>query len=234
MHLSSVIDIHIELSSEEVWRCLGPSGAAQQGLADDVSGAAEEASSLCTARGSVRTLAVTGREAGRVVFEGGIVIEGRLLPHLFEGADGGVFLLATAGPGIEGRVRELFAADDPVAAIVMDAAGSAAARNAFAQLVAMAATSLHTQRFQMGPCVKPGTGVWDIEGQRALFRVAPAAEVGVRLLDSLLMEPQKSQSGVIPFGQSLRVLHDPEASPCRSCSARRCPMRREVYKGPVA
>ena len=105
--------------------------------------------------------------------------------------------------------------------------------NAFAQLVALIATDLHSQGQRIGPCVKPGTDPWNIEGQRALFRVAPAAGVGVRLLDSLLMAPQKSQSGVVPFGRSLRLLDDPGGSPCRNCSARRCPMRQVDYIGPV-
>jgi hypothetical protein len=154
-----------------------------------------------------------------------------MLPHIFDGATGGVFLLATAGPGTEQRTVELLANDDPVQAFIMDAAGSAAAMNLFGQVVQLLMETLHGAGLRAGPCVKPGTDAWSIEGQRAVFNAIPGPHAGVRLLDSLLMSPQKSQSGLIPFGESLRVVHSPGASPCRTCSAPRCPMRVEAYSG---
>lgn len=226
-------DQKVELSPDDIWRCLGPAGGARAGLEAEVAEAALEAARLSAPRAAARSLGVVDKARAAVRFEGGVEITGRMLPHLFEGAQGGVFLLATAGPGIEGRVTELFGEGDAVRAIVLDAAGSAAAMSVFSELVERVNTALHGAGLRAGPCARPGTDAWPIEGQRALFSALPAVRTGVELLDSLLMRPQKSQSGVVPFGRELRVVHDPGASPCRSCTARRCPMRVEQYAGPV-
>ena len=224
-------DLTVRLTPEEVWRCLGPSGSAKDSLAGEVSDVAAEASGLCAPSAVARSLQITGIRRGTVAFEARIEATGRMLPHIFDGAAGGVFLVATAGGEIERRTGALFAQGDPVRAIIMDAAGSAAAMNVFSQLVERVVGSLRAAGLKVGPCAKPGTDAWDIEGQRAVFKAVPADMAGVRLLDSLLMSPQKSQSGLVPFGETLRVVFDPGASPCRVCSASRCPMRVEAYAG---
>ena len=58
-----------------------------------------------------------------------------------------------------------------------------------------------------------------------------AEKIGVALLDSLLMTPQKTQSRMIPFGRKLRLVNDPNEAPCRTCRVGRCPMRIEEYAG---
>lgn len=226
-----ITDLTVRLTPEEVWRCLGPAGSAKESLAGDVADATAEASALCAPVAAARSLPVTGVGRGKVTFGAGLEATGRMLPHIFDGATGGVFLLATAGPGTERRTGELFELGDPVRAIIMDAAGSAAAMNIFSQLVERVVEALRAAGLRAGPCAKPGTDAWSIEGQRAVFKAVPAEMAGVRLLDSLLMSPQKSQSGLIPFGESLRVVYDPGASPCRTCSAPRCPMRVEAHTG---
>ena len=62
------------------------------------------------------------------------------------------------------------------------------------------------------PSVVPGNEYWDLEGQRAIFDALPADRIGVRLLESLQMDPQKSQSALVPFGEALRILDDPGRS----------------------
>lgn len=222
-------ELAVELAADEVWRCLGPAGRAREPLADEVAHAVAEATRIGSPRAATRTLQMVQVGRGRVAFEDGIAIEGSLLPHLFEGADGAVFLLATAGPEIGQRVTELFAADRAVEAFVLDAAGSAVAMNAGTRMVAALADGLSGAGYRVGRCLVPGNEYWSLEGQRAIFQAVAADEIGVRLLGSLLMDPQKSQSSIIPFGRELRVLDDPSEAPCRRCKAVRCPMRLEEY-----
>ena len=72
-----------------------------------------------------------------------------------------------------------------------------------------------------------------MEGQRSMFDVLRAGDIGVTLLDSMMMSPQKSQSQMIPFGRELHLVNDPDSAPCRTCRAQRCPMRIEAYAGPL-
>ncbi|MBI4305922.1 MAG: hypothetical protein HY678_06340 [Chloroflexi bacterium] len=221
------------INPDDVWRCLGPAGGAKEKLVDAVAWATAQASELACPQAVAVSLPVVGSGRGRVQFGGGPQIAGRLVSHLFDGAIGGVFTIATAGPGIERRVASLFAEGEALQAFVLDAAGSAMAMAVFADVAAGIGKELEVHSNRVGPCLKPGTDAWALEGQRAIFDVVPAASIGVRLMDSLLMNPQKTQSGVIPFGPNLRIINDPGASPCRTCSAPRCPMRVEAFQGPT-
>lgn len=226
-------DIPLDLTTEDVWRCLGPGQASRAALSQEVETATTAAVRLAAPAAVSASLFFEGARRGIARFDSDAVLEGRMLGHLLEGAEGAVFLIATAGPDIERRVSELFAADETLAAFVLDAAGSAAAMAVFSSVVATIGEGLARDGRRIGPCLKPGTDAWGIEGQRPIFSVLPAHEIGVRLLDSLLMHPQKTQSGIIPYGRELRIVDEPGSSPCRRCSAARCPMRIEPCAGPV-
>ncbi len=226
----TVTRVDVELAPDDVWRCLGPAGGARAQLADDIEWAVSEAAELAEPASVTRELVVGAMGRGVVDFDGGFSVRGRMLPHLLEGAQGAVFLIATAGAEIGHRVSELFAADKPVEAIVLDAAGSAIAMNVQSHTVTGIAEERKQDGFLVGPCLVPGNEYWDLEGQRAIFDALPAHKIGVRLLDSLQMDPQKSQSALIPFGAALRILDDPASSPCSKCKAMRCPMRLEPYE----
>lgn len=227
-------NIPLDLTADDVWRCLGPDQRSRAALAGEVENAVAEAVRLAAPAAVSTPLGLKGARRGVARFENATVLEGRMLPHLLEGAEGAVFLIATAGPGIEQKVRELFASDDALGAFVLDAAGSATAMAVFSGVASSICQELAAEGQRIGPCLKPGTDAWTIEGQRPIFDNLPASEIGVRLLDSLLMHPQKTQSGIIPYGKSLRIVDDPDSSPCARCSAARCPMRREDYVGPLA
>ncbi len=226
-----ICDAPAEMAPDDVWRCLGPAGGAKGGLAEEVEDAAREAMRLGSPRVCARSLGVVEAARRRVLFEDGVATEGRMLPHLFEGARGGVFLLATAGPALERRVAELFAEGSEVEAFVLDAAASAVAMGAYAFAIDRAAELLHVGGYLTGPCLVPGSDYWPLEGQRAVFEVLPAAELGVELSVSMLMVPQKSLSALIPYGEELRIPDDPRAAPCRRCRAVRCPLRSEEFVG---
>lgn len=225
-------EIEIRLTPDEVWRCLGAGRGARASLGPVVEAAAELATRLAEPAAVSTSLGYVSGGRGAVEFEGGTRVAGRMLPHLMEDAEGAVFLIATAGGRIEARVRELFAEDDDLSAFILDAAGSAAAMAVLAAVAAVTVVDLEDEGYRIGPCVKPGTDAWPIEGQRQIFALLPAAEIGVALLDSLLMRPQKTQSGMIPFGRALRIVDEPGVSPCARCSAGRCPMRIEPFAGP--
>ncbi len=231
VELDAVLDLCVELTEEAVWRCLGAASHRNPALVDEVALAVREAPRLGRPAAVMRSLAVLESGRGRVSLEHGIDLEGRILPHLFEGATGAVFLVATAGPGVERRTSELFERDETVEAFVMDAAGTGLAMEAMAQAVGAASKDLGSAGMKTGPCLVPGNDYWLLEGQRALFRAVPAERIGVQLLDSMVMVPQKSQSAVIPFGEELSVQGDPTASRCRTCKAVRCPIRTEEYAG---
>lgn len=229
--IDRVHDLEVELDPEEVWRCLGPAGEAREGLNFDVLRATEFAATASKPRGISRVLSVESAKRGKVHFEAGFTAEGKRLPHLFEGAEGAVFLIATAGPGVEEEVSRLFADGNDIEGVVLDAGGSAVAINAAEQMQAQIAWELGEAGYKIGPPITPGTEPWDMTGQKTMFGVLDGGVIGVELLDSLLMSPQKTQSKLLPFGRELKLVNDPDEAPCRTCRAARCPMRIEEYVG---
>jgi cobalamin-dependent methionine synthase I len=145
-----------------------------------------------------------------------------------------MFLVVTIGIGLEARVSELFAEGKTVEAFVLDAVGSAAAMNGFTQVLTRILEETKSRGWYAGTCLRPGQNYWDITGQETIFQMVPAEKIGVELLESSFMKPQKSQSGVVPLGPNLKVHGDPTESYCRYCQATRCPMRREPQAGQLA
>ncbi len=231
--LTAVHSPAVSLDPEEVWRCLGPAGSARESLQAEVIRSADEAESLSMPRAISGALLVETARRGTVSFTDGSAVQGKRLPHVFEGADGAIFLIATAGPGVEARANEYFGQGEHVSGIVLDAAGTAIAINALEQTLAQLTWELKQREIKVGPAIAPGTETWSMEGQRSMFDVLPARDIGVTLLDSLMMHPQKSQSSIIPFGRELHLVNDPNEAPCRTCRAQRCPMRIEEYAGPL-
>ncbi len=233
VQLDVVKEIETDLSREGVLRALG-SPSPNSSLAKDLDWAIEEAERLAEPRALLRSLTMEEAGRGRVVFSGGTQITGKMLPHLFEGAEGGIFGLATAGPGIEEAVRGLFETGDSLEAFVLDAAGSAIAMDGLTQVISDVVDELDRTGSKAGYCLVPGSSYWELSGQRAVFDALPTERIGVRLLESMLMVPQKSQSVLIPFGRNIRVHGDPTASPCRTCNAVHCPMRSEEFAGEIS
>jgi len=147
------------------------------------------------------------------------------LPRL--DADGLVLGLVTIGGALEARASELASASQATRALLLDAAGSAAAEEAADRLSALLVAGPAEpsggppEPASAVPCrLSPGFGRWPLERQRELFACVPHQELGVRLSPACLMVPRKSISFALwlgarePIGFGLRG--------CAHCTLERC------------
>ena len=133
--------------------------------------------------------------------------------------------LVTAGPEIEERASALLREGESTRALLLDAAGSAAAEEAADLLGAIVAGQEHGQSAARVGCrVSPGYGPWPLQSQRLLFKTLPHLEVGVSLTRSLLMVPRKSISFAMWMGESGQPRRAPGG--CESCGLESCRHRR--------
>ncbi len=143
------------------------------------------------------------------------------------GASGLVLGLVTAGSTLERRCASLQQQDDITRALLMDAAGSAAAEEA-ADLLCLAVaanTDLATS------CrISPGYGSWPLTAQQVLFEHLPADRLGVSLGPSSLMFPLKSISFAAWLGATGRPAAG--ATGCAHCPLARCRYRRSPAPHP--
>jgi hypothetical protein len=173
-----------------------------------------EARSLAAARGGFRRLPVSSAaEVG--------------LPS--EDADGLVLGLVTAGDGIERRVTELLGQGEDSRALLLDAAGSAAAEEAANRLSARVVGARTNGDLDVGCRVSPGYGRWPLSAQEALFARLPHDAVGVSLNSSMMMVPRKSISFALWIGA--RGAPRSGLSGCDTCGLPECRYRRPAKGG---
>lgn len=170
-----------------------------------------EARRLAAARGAFRALPVSSAaEVG--------------LPA--ERADGLVLGLVTAGAGIEQRVTELLGRGEDSRALILDAAGSAAAEEAAHRLSVRAVGGKTSAGADAACRISPGYGRWPLSAQKALFARLPHDALGVSLNPSMMMIPRKS----ISFALWLGAPAAPRAglSGCDTCGLPQCRYRRSA------
>jgi hypothetical protein len=170
----------------------------------------EEARRLVTPRGAVVRLPAAGAQAVG-------------LEPLIDAA-GLVLGLCTAGAAIEERAGAL-AATDPTRALLLDAAGSAAAEEAADRLGALAVGAGSEASGTISCRVSPGYARWPLSAQQHLFELLPHEAIGVRLLPTFLMVPRKSISFAMWLGADARPLAG--LSGCARCSLTTCRYRRD-------
>jgi hypothetical protein len=134
--------------------------------------------------------------------------------------------LVTIGPALERRVSELVAQGEATRALILDAAGSAAAEEAADALECRIHDGPASRRFS------PGYGSWPVTAQRSLFALLPHEEIGVSLLPSCLMTPRKSVSFALWLGGAEDDLPCGDDLPnrCEVCGLLTCPYRRTAAK----
>lgn len=215
------------LTEEDVWACLGSRDRALPALAEEVSNGIELYREIGDPRAMYVRVPIEAVERRRVAIRGGLSLDGAFLAHCFEGAEEAAFIVVTIGDELERRVADHFASGDSLEGIVLDAVGSAGIMDVFSQVANQVFDDVTSDGFQTGMCLRPGQSYWDITGQRTVFQLVDADSIGVELMESCFMVPQKSQSAVVPIGRDLKVHSDPMESYCRYCNAVRCPMRQE-------
>jgi Vitamin B12 dependent methionine synthase, activation domain len=129
--------------------------------------------------------------------------------------------LVTIGFPLERRVTDLLASGETTRALLLDAAGSAAAEEAADELERCIHTRRVPRRFS------PGYGAWPLTAQRALFELLPHEEIEVQLLPSCLMAPRKSVSFAVWLGpeNEADIPEECRAGRCETCDMTTCPYR---------
>jgi hypothetical protein len=131
--------------------------------------------------------------------------------------------LVTIGPELEARAAVLSRQGRLFDALVLDALGSAAVEAASQALEDEILAVLCQQGLSATSRKSPGYGAFDLECQRIIFSLLPAAELGVTLSSGLMMAPQKS----ISFTMGVLGEAEGEQRPgCAGCERRGCKFRR--------
>lgn len=133
-----------------------------------------------------------------------------------------VCFVGTIGAGVENEIKRLMGKQKLADAYILDAMASVAVEDMIDRFQDLmenrysAEDSTVTLRFSPGYCD------WPVTQQKKLFNIFDPKQLDVELLDSCLMKPRKSISGVFGITSQNFALYNP----CPDCPIRNCDSRR--------
>ena len=162
------------------------------------------------------------KDEGIIHIEGTIEFESKNLSEAMKSAEKIVCFIGTLGPRIEEEVGALMKNNDLSEAYILDAMGSVAVEDLVDKFQETIKKECERESKTVTLRFSPGYCDWALTEQKKLFILFEPEDIPVQLLDSCLMEPVKSISGVfgvVPLGSALY-------NPCRYCDDRACKVRR--------
>ena len=163
---------------------------------------------------------------GRINLENGLCLEiNNSMLNLLRGTSYLAFGLSTIGNHLEEKVAELFAKNEYPKAMALDAVGTVASKFLSNYIQSLICQEAKEQNFQTTKYFSPGSGDWDINQQKIIFKIIPADKIGVKLTESYMMVPKKSLSWVIGIGKEI-IIPSKGNDSCEICLAENCQFRK--------
>ncbi len=148
------------------------------------------------------------------------------LETMYPQADDLALFAVTLGHEVNENIARLFAENDFAFATIFDAVASEGAE-CLADVVMrgyleQTGQSGDRSADQAALRYSPGYCGWHVSGQRTLFPRLRPERIGIELLESCLMQPSKSVSGVIVTGPSDIHRFAPDFTFCADCATKSC------------
>lgn len=172
-------------------------------------------------RATYSTYAIKARGA-RALTIGSVEIKGQVATFLRD-ADRAIAFVVTVGSRVSELARAAQSDGDVVRAWALDALGSWAAEATAHALSRRLETRLGPSE-ALTPRYSPGYCGMKLTEQQSLFELVNARSIGVTLSPSMLMQPEKSISGLVGLGEKSKIGNF--GSPCDRCTDVNCTMRR--------
>ncbi|HEY33371.1 MAG TPA: hypothetical protein G4O10_09760 [Dehalococcoidia bacterium] len=145
-----------------------------------------------------------------------VVLHGPVLTSALSDAEELAVVVGTIGPRLEKQVTDYLGGREPLRGLLLDGIGSAAVDSLAQEACKLIQDEASLRGYQASSPFGPGTTGFPITEQWQLFKLVPAAEIGVRLAASGLMVPRKSVSMVIGLGEQVTARERGEA--CARCN----------------
>ncbi len=163
---------------------------------------------------------------GVVALENGVEFQGGRLARALRDSEEAVCFLATLGEELDLEIARLFEENRLAEGYIMDALGSVAVED----LVEQFHRNMEEKSRKRGRAVtlrfSPGYCDWAITDQRRLLTLFETETLGVELLESCLIQPRKSVSGLFGITRPGTPALELPYNPCRACAKTDCFARR--------
>ena len=138
-------------------------------------------------------------------------------------------LTVTIGETVETTIHTLFQQGEYTAAILLDAAATAATEQVADSITRLIRQQANRQGCSITSRFSPGYGNWGLEIQPAMLQLSGAHKIGVRATESYMLIPRKSVTAVIGWTSQTPPPQTTQ-SPCAQCTQKNCIARKEQLK----
>ncbi len=161
--------------------------------------------SLCDIRGSILVSSnFVCNTKGYITIEGTTFNTGIKIMKQLGLARGATLFICTAGSGIGVRSNELMARGDFMEGYILDVIGSVTVEAAIDKIQNALEIEMMGNGLKLTNRYSPGYCGWALQEQKQLFDLFPNNYCGIQLSDSFLMNPVKSVSGIMGFGENVK------------------------------
>lgn len=127
---------------------------------------------------------------------GDVVLESKDLSKNLKNCSKIILAAVTVGSAVDLLIRKSQYVDSSFA-VVMQACGAAFAENTIEELNNKLANEYNQKGYKTHPRFSPGYGDVSLDVQKIFFRLLPCSKIGLSLMDSLIMAPEKSITAFI-------------------------------------
>ena len=216
--------IELELTLDLIEEAMGyAKGQSPEPFPDMISFALAQSADLTNIRGSLLISDQFSLDrSGSFKIDGVTFFVGKKIARQLRNAEGGALFICTAGAGIGEKSKELMAAGDMIKGYILDVIGSLTVEAAINKIQGNLENELLKSGKKIANRYSPGYCGWALSEQKQFFDLFPDNHCGIKLTESCLMEPVKSVSGVIGFGENVRKT----VYECDLCELKTCTYRR--------
>ena len=170
---------------------------------------AKRAPELVDARGCWRRVSIEARGHGELSLPGGVLLSCPAFDRLLDGATEIVAFVVTLGARFDEEVIAMMEAFEPLDALFLETAGRLAVERLTRLLAADIGRRLRPEGLTLGARLGPGYTyrmdgqqdekarvMWPLEQQHQLFALFGSSRLPVELMQSAVMRPKMSRSGV--------------------------------------
>lgn len=211
----------LELKPEEVFRAMGYGGKKKEihaTVRETAENTRNKALKLIKAQCVYTLVPVEVTGPNQILLDGQYQLS--CADKFFQGASQAAVSITTAGADIEQEATHLFNAGEALEGLTLDAYGTTAVDEARGLVRREVFNKVSAEGMTIGFNVSPGGHKIPLEGQKVIFSLVDAEQIGVRLTDSMLMSPVKSSSFIIPVGKNLALPFESFCTTCDYCSGR--------------
>lgn len=225
-----VEDFQPRIARDELARLMGD--RTHQGLSRRLATKVERVTrsfgELIEPRFAYRRLKLESAARGAVTLENGVEFRGGRLARALGESEEAVCFLATLGEEVDLEIGRLFRENRLAEGYILDALGSVAVEN----LVEQFHRQVEDESRKSGRAVtlrfSPGYCDWPITDQERLLALFDTEAAGVKLMDSCLIHPRKSVSGVFGVTRPGPAARQAPHNPCHTCGKTDCFARRHA------